>query len=108
MQDENSPQLESMTVTAWRSPKRADTYLFIPAELPFEELPEALQAQFEGAEAFYTFELDSAREMPQADAQQVLTALRERGFYLQMPPPPSLPEKAVPEKEVPTDGDDRG
>lgn len=73
-------------VQVLRSTKRPDTYLILPIADQFEDLPEALRAHFGEARAFLTFWLHEERFMAQADPKQVLAALQDQGFYLQLPP----------------------
>lgn len=73
-------------VQVLRSAKRADTYLYLPVDDAYEELPEALREHFGEATSFLTFTLHEQRFLAQSDPRQVLAALREQGFYLQLPP----------------------
>ncbi len=77
---------DGVGVVVYRSHKRADTYVYLPAESDFEELPEAFREHFGEATAFLDFVLHPARQLAQADPLAVLRALSEQGFYLQLPP----------------------
>ena len=77
---------DGVCVVVYRSHKRADTYVYLPAEKEFEELPEAFREHFGEATAFLDFVLHPARQLAQADPLVVLRALSEQGFYLQLPP----------------------
>ncbi len=77
---------DHVDVVVYRSNRRADTYLYLPASATFEELPEALRHQFGEATAFLEFALHADRYLAQADADTVLKALAGQGFYLQLPP----------------------
>lgn len=79
-----------LEVAVYKSPRRADTYVYLPADAELETLPEALRAQFGEAEAFLHFELNADRYLAQADAPTVLAALADQGFYLQLPPQQDL------------------
>ena len=77
---------EGVHVVVYRSHRRADTYVYLPAESEFEDLPEAFREHFGEASAFLDFVLHPARQLAQADPIVVLRALSEQGFYLQLPP----------------------
>lgn len=76
----------NVDVVVYRSSRRADTYLYLPASADYDELPEALREHFGEATAFLEFALDAERYLAQADAETVLEALAGQGFYLQLPP----------------------
>ena len=78
----------ALAVKVLRSSKRADTYLYMREMDEYLDLPEALQSQFGEAEAFLSFELTAERTLAIADAEAVLRAILEQGFYLQMPVDP--------------------
>lgn len=73
-------------VVVYRSARRAETYLYLPAAADFEALPEALLGHFGEGTAFLEFTLHADKVLALADAGVVLTALSEQGFYLQLPP----------------------
>ena len=73
-------------VQVYRSGKKADTYLFLPIADAYEDLPEALQEHFGEATAFLSFWLHEERYLAQSDSRQVLAAIDQQGFYLQLPP----------------------
>jgi uncharacterized protein len=77
---------ESIRVSVYRSERRADTYLYLPAEADFDELPEALRTHFGVGVSFLQLELDRDRYLAQADAAQVMQAINDQGFFLQLPP----------------------
>lgn len=76
----------------YRSRKRADTYLYLCADLSLDDLPEELGASFgQGVEVM---RLDLTREtrLAQVEAAAVLTALEDPGYFLQLPPRVSVEE----------------
>lgn len=78
---------EGMEVCVYKSEKHTDTYAYLPVNEAFEDLPIAFRNHFGTATAFLNFSLHDQKVLAQADARQVLTAIREQGFYLQLPPP---------------------
>lgn len=77
-----------MICQVYRSPKRDEMYLYLPADADPTELPEALLQQFGRPEPALRVQITPDRKLARADAGQVLAAIREQGFFLQMPPNP--------------------
>jgi uncharacterized protein len=75
-----------MMCYVYRSERRPDTYLFLPAADDFSGVPDALMELFGEASFALEFELTPERKLAQAEPAQVMVSLREQGFYLQMPP----------------------
>lgn len=66
---------------------KPDHYLYLQEEISGAEasLPEALLAMLGELSLVVEFDLQADRELPQADAAQVLADIKAQGFYLQMP-----------------------
>ena len=77
----------SVEVSVYRSSKKKQTYVYLPADQEYESLPEAFVEQFGDAALFLTFELHESKKLAQVDARTVLAALHSQGFFLQLPPP---------------------
>lgn len=85
-------------VIVFRSGRKADTYLYMPATAEFEDLPEPLRQQFGTPTYVMDLILTPERKLAQVDVLQVMQAMVEVGFFLQFPPPtvkttPELPEQ---------------
>lgn len=80
------PTHERALVSIFRSPRRAEMYLYLPRPAQFDQLPEALQVQFGKPEHVMDLLLTPERQLARVDVQRVLDGILERGFYLQMPP----------------------
>lgn len=74
-----------MKCYVYRSARRSDAYVFLPSTDDFEALPEELMRQLGRLELAMELDLTPARKLAHADATTVLEALRQQGFYLQMP-----------------------
>ncbi|MEJ2308855.1 MAG: YcgL domain-containing protein [Gammaproteobacteria bacterium] len=76
------------TLPCWiyKSARKEEMYLYLSAEDGYEELPEMLKQHF--GKALFVMQLDLAPQRPlaRADVGTVMQALREQGYYLQMPP----------------------
>ena len=77
---------ETTTCHIYKSLRRDLMYLYLPQRDAFDDLPEPLLQQF--GEPVYVMELELTPDRPlaNADIHRVLAALRDPGFYLQMPP----------------------
>ena len=75
-----------MQCYVYRSKRKQKTYLFIPRQGDFSEVPESLVKLFGEAEFSFDFELTATRKLVMADAAEVLRNINENGFFLQLPP----------------------
>lgn len=75
-----------MIVSVYKSPKKADTYLYIEKRDDFTPVPKALLDTF-GRPKFVMMVPLQKRDLSMADKQKVMAKIRQQGFYLQMPPP---------------------
>lgn len=98
--DQTKQTTDECAVIVFRSGRKADTYLYMPAAAEFEELPEPLRQQFGTPTYVMDLVLSPQRKLAQVDVLQVMQALVKDGFFLQLPPPtvpvsPDLPEKLL-------------
>ena len=75
-----------MHCAIYKGPKKIDHFLYVENEGDFSRVPQALLDVLGQLQLIMTLELGPERALAQADAEQVRTALREQGYYLQMPP----------------------
>lgn len=80
-----------MQVYVYRSPLRADTYLYLKEKDGFDELPEELMKLFGEPVFALEFEFTPERKLAQEDPAKVRANLESQGFHLQMPPAPGKP-----------------
>ncbi|WP_194755317.1 YcgL domain-containing protein [Aliidiomarina indica] len=71
-----------------RSPRKADTYLFIPADALVSELPDTLQTLFTPEHEVTRLLVTPERKFARLDGVKLLEHLSTEGYYLQIPPPP--------------------
>lgn len=76
-----------MLCTVYKSPKKADTYLFIKSRDDFSDVPEALLSTFGSPILVTLINLATKDKLGFADLEKVKASLAEQGFYLQLPPP---------------------
>ena len=77
-----------MFCVIYRSTKRDQTYLYVEKKDDFSRVPEALMNGFGKPQLAMVLSLDGSKKLVGADIEKVKAALRDEGFYLQMPPPP--------------------
>ncbi|ROR14813.1 YcgL domain-containing protein [Erwinia sp. JUb26] len=77
-----------MFCVIYRSTKRDQTYLYVEKKDDFSRVPEALMSGFGKPQLAMLLPLDGSKKLVGADIEKVRAALRDEGFYLQMPPPP--------------------
>lgn len=73
--------------SVYRSPKKEGMYLYVlKQEQPFEPIPEDLLQRFGVPGHVMDLPLTRDRRLARVDARDVINALQEKGYYLQMPP----------------------
>ena len=78
------------TVSVFRSRRNADMYLFVDKTDGLARVPDALKDRFGPPELAMELELTPERRLARAKATEVLRAIHENGFYLQLPPRPEI------------------
>lgn len=71
----------------YKSPKKADTYLYMTKKDNFSDVPQPLIETFGRPTFVFTMNLSPEKTLAQADTTKVLHELETKGFYLQLPPP---------------------
>jgi uncharacterized protein YcgL (UPF0745 family) len=77
-----------MLCAVYRSPKRADTYLYLAHPADFSVLPETLAKSFGEPQHVMTIALKDDRKLARLSVDELKQHLDDPGFYLQIPPPP--------------------
>ncbi|ATG74045.1 hypothetical protein CGX12_01825 [Zobellella denitrificans] len=77
-----------MLCVVYKSPKKAETYLFVERRDDFSRVPAALLDTFGTPQLAMIVNLATKTRLGQADIDKVRLALRTQGYYLQLPPPP--------------------
>ncbi|WP_237057958.1 YcgL domain-containing protein [Microbulbifer sediminum] len=70
----------------YRSPRTEEMYLYVEKREGIARVPEKLLDLFGKPEHMVTLLITPDKPLARADAGRVLEEIRERGFYLQMPP----------------------
>lgn len=83
--------LQYREVAVYRSAKKADTYLYLPVERELTDLPRELNQLFGRAILAMELVITPELKMSRLKAKDVLVALEEHGYLLQLPPPGNAP-----------------
>lgn len=79
-----------MKCVVFRCTKKDEMYLFVPDSENKEELllalPDGLEKLTGRLEKVMELELSPERKLARVNAEDVMASLRDRGFYIQMPP----------------------
>ena len=74
-----------MLVTVYRSSVKDGLYVYVQQETSLESLPAPVMKQLGQPEMALELDLDESRHLPHAESKEVLEAIAEQGFYIQMP-----------------------
>ena len=75
-----------MLAHVYKSPKRADTYVYLAARDDFGRIPEPLRTQLGRLQFVLEVDLAPGRKLATEDPAVVRGNLALRGFHLQFPP----------------------
>jgi len=70
----------------YRSPRKDEMYLYTAREDTFDDVPEELMKRFGTPQLVMQLDLSPQRKLARVQVDAVIASLRERGFFLQMPP----------------------
>jgi uncharacterized protein len=69
-----------------RCSKKEGMYLYVDKEAGIDSIPDKLRRQLGEVELAMTLLISEDKKLARANAKEVLQAISENGFYLQMPP----------------------
>jgi len=78
--------MQAIEVSAFKSPKKDELYLFVPKEDGLEKLPKELLTMFGEPAHVIDFELTPERKMGREDPKVVYEWVTTKGYFMQMPP----------------------
>ncbi len=76
----------TLLCTVYRSSREPELYLYVERSDGLTRVPEDLLARFGTLSEVLTLKLTAERKLARAKAPQVLAAIAEKGYYLQLPP----------------------
>lgn len=74
-----------MKCAVYRSSKKEMTYLYLPEADDMSNVPETLLNLISPVERVLEFDLTADRTLAQENAAEVLSQIKEQGWFLQMP-----------------------
>ncbi len=69
-----------------RSPKKADTYLYLPKDADFEALPDVLQALFTPQQVAMNLLVKPEKKYARLTGAELLEHFNDPGYFMQLPP----------------------
>ena len=75
-----------MKCVVYKGSRKPDAYLYIQRKGDFSQVPESLLGLMGTLQLVISFDLTANSTLAQASVKEVLEQLRDRGFYLQLPP----------------------
>jgi len=78
--------MQPYTVWIYKGTRRAETYLYVPAEDCFDRVPAELLDAMGPLQLVMTLEIDDQRKLARVDAKDVIKSVLRVGYFLQMPP----------------------
>jgi len=79
-------ELDTLDVDVYKTTRRPETFLFVPAGLAFTQWPEGLADVFHPAEHVMTVTLTPERPLAAQSANLVMNEIAKRGYFMQLPP----------------------
>ncbi|WP_421865760.1 YcgL domain-containing protein [Motiliproteus sp.] len=73
--------------SVYKSPKKSDMYLYVDKKEGLARVPETLLEMFGTPKEAMTLLVTPGKKLARVEAPKLLAALRDPGYYLQMPPP---------------------
>lgn len=86
MTQENAREPDGLDCVVLRCSRQAEMYLYLRADLPQADLPQALLDRVGRLSEVMRLRLDGERRLARVDVQRVMSALAAQGFFLQLPP----------------------
>lgn len=75
-----------MIIAVYKTKRKTGMYLYVPNKDDFSDVPEVLMQQFGQPELVMLVAADKRQRLAGIDKQSLITALNDKGYYLQMPP----------------------
>ncbi len=77
----------------YRSERKSGTYLFVPKKDELSHIPAPLMDLLGSLTYSFEFNLHPDKPLMQSDTRYVIQQLREKGYYVQLPPGKAKKEK---------------
>ncbi|QTF91526.1 YcgL domain-containing protein [Halomonas sp. BM-2019] len=77
---------DKLLCEVFKSPRKEEMYLYVDKREGLARVPAALLARFGQPVSAMTLILSAEKRLGRARAADVMAAIRDKGFYLQLPP----------------------
>ncbi|PLW69474.1 YcgL domain-containing protein [Pseudohalioglobus lutimaris] len=84
-----STKLPARLIEVFSSSRKEEMYLYVDKAAGMEAVPEVLMKQFGEPRSVMTLLLEPERKLARVDTREVMAAIEDQGFFLQMPPTPA-------------------
>ena len=93
-----------LVCSIYRSSRKDEMYLYVDKRNGLKSVPDALTEMFGKAQHIMDMPIIKGRKLARVDVDMVLESIREKGYFLQLPPPkedylldlyPNRPETGV-------------
>ena len=71
----------------YRSSRKDEMYLYVDKRDALKKVPDTLMDMFGKAQHIMDMPLTAERQLARVEIDKVLEGIRDKGYYLQMPPP---------------------
>ena len=75
-----------ITVWVYKGSRRTETYLYVPDENNFEQVPKDLLDAMGTLEFVMEIDIDAQRKLARVDAGEVIKNVLDAGYFLQLAP----------------------
>ncbi len=86
LMNSQTDKLDQISCWIYRSNRKEEMYLYLSNKDDLEEVPDDLQKRLGELDFVMQLELSEQRQLARADVSEVMKALCDEGYYLQMPP----------------------
>lgn len=87
----STPSATPSRCVVYKSLRRVDTYVFLAVDRAPLDLPAAVRDALAPLAWLMELDLASTRKLARIEPAALIAALRDHGYYLQLPPPPDAP-----------------
>ncbi|MCW8900143.1 MAG: YcgL domain-containing protein [Gammaproteobacteria bacterium] len=92
----NETSNTEMECVVYKSLKKDETYIFLPAEKPLSDLPNVLMVALGQTEMVMTLNLTADKKMARGNASEIMISIEKQGFHLQIPENPHIKNNPLP------------
>lgn len=75
-----------MLCTIYKGSREQELYVYVPREKGEENIPDELRQRMGKIREVMTLKITEDRKLARAEAAQVIRDIREKGYYVQLPP----------------------